>query len=101
MPPPPSASAASRFCTALTRYCWTLTPPPISRVHILTSEPVPGGCTMTTVGASCEVHLMLRGLVDVGKEVARLEEKIEKLDGQIAKVKKMMDMENYEEKVCC
>ena len=54
---------------------------------------------MTTVGANCEVHLMLRGLVDVGKEVARLEDKIEKLDGQIAKIQKVMDMENYVEKV--
>ena len=55
---------------------------------------------MTTVGASCEVHLMLRGMVDVGKEVSRLDDKIEKLNAQIAKVKKMMDIENYEEKVC-
>ena len=66
---------------------------------MLTSEPVPGGCTMTTVGASCEVHLMLRGLVDAEKEIVRLDEKIEKLDGQIAKIKKGMSIENYEEKV--
>ena len=66
---------------------------------MLTSEPVPGGCTMTTVGASCEVHLMLRGLVDAEKEIVRLDEKIEKLDGQIAKIKKGMSIENYKEKV--
>ena len=65
----------------------------------MTSDPVPGGCTMTTVGASCEVHLMLRGLVDVAKEISRLEEKIDKLDTQISKLKKTMSMENYEQKV--
>ena len=54
---------------------------------------------MATVGASCEVHLMLRGMVDVGKELAKLEEKIEKLDGLIAKMKKSMSIDNYEEKV--
>ena len=54
---------------------------------------------MATVGASCEVHLMLRGMVDVAKEVARLEDKIDKLDGQIAKMKKSMTIDNYEEKV--
>ena len=68
-----------------------------SRIHILTSEAVPGGCTMATVGASCEVHLMLHGLVDVEKEVTRLEDKIEKLN---AKVNKLTSIENYEEKVC-
>ena len=64
------------------------------------SEAVPGGCTMATVGASCEVHLMLHGLVDVEKEVTRLEDKIEKLNVQIAKVNKLTSIENYEEKVC-
>ena len=42
---------------------------------------------------------MLRGMVDVGKELAKLEEKIEKLDGLIAKMRKSMSVENYEEKV--
>ncbi len=69
------------------------------RVEVLTSGDIPGGCTMTTVGASCEVHLMLRGMVDVAKEVARLDEKIEKLTGQISKMKKSMAIENYEERV--
>lgn len=71
-----------------------------SKVHILTTETVPGGCTMTTVGASCEVHLMLRGMVpDVDQEIARLETKMGKLDTQIHTVTQKMEMENYEEKV--
>ena len=56
---------------------------------------------MTTIGATCEVHLMLRGMVDAEKEVARLEEKIQKLDGQVDKLKKTMSIEGYEDKVCC
>lgn len=55
---------------------------------------------MTTVGANCEVHLMLRGMVpDVDKEIARLENKIGKLDAQIATSTQKMNIENYEEKV--
>ena len=69
------------------------------RVHVLTSEPAPDGCTMTTVGAGCEVHLMLRGLVDVPREVARLEDKMNGLDKMIAKFRKSMSIEHYEEKV--
>lgn len=66
---------------------------------MLTSEAVPEGCTMTTVGSSCEIHLMLRGLIDVPREVARLEGKIESLDELIAKFRKAMNIKNYEEKV--
>ena len=70
-------------------------------MHLLTSEPVLSGCTMSTVGATCEVHLMLRGMVDAEKEVARLEEKIQKLNGQVDKIKKTMSIEGYEDKVQC
>jgi len=66
---------------------------------VLTSDLVPEGCTMTTVGASCEVHLMLRGLVDVPKEVGRLDTKITGLDSALAKLMKSMSIENYEDKV--
>ncbi len=66
---------------------------------MVTSEPIPEGCTMATVGANCEVHLMLRGMVDVEKEISRLQQKIDKLDGQISKLKKTMSIENYENKV--
>lgn len=69
------------------------------RVHLLRSEPVPSGCTMSTVGATCEVHLMLRGMVDAEKEVARLVEKIQKLDIQGDKLKKITSIDGYEEKV--
>ena len=54
---------------------------------------------MTTVGATCEVHLMLRGMVDAEKEVARLQEKIEKLNLQTDKLRKAMSIDGYEEKV--
>ena len=54
---------------------------------------------MATVGHQCEVHLLLRGLVDVGKEVARLEDNITKLSSQLEKMAETMSIENYEEKV--
>ena len=42
---------------------------------------------------------MLRGMVDAEKEVARLEEKIQKLDIQADKLKKTTSIEGYEDKV--
>ena len=65
----------------------------------MSGTPVPSGCTMATVGHQCEVHLQLKGLVDVSKEVARLEDKISTLSSQLEKLAVSMSIENYEEKV--
>lgn len=55
---------------------------------------------MTTVGSSCEIHMQLKGLVDVPKEISRLEETIDKKESQRAKLMKDVTMEDYEKKVC-
>ena len=54
---------------------------------------------MTTVGSSCEVYMQLRGLVDIPKEIARLEENIDKRSTQCEKLIKVTEVEGYEEKV--
>ena len=54
---------------------------------------------MTTVGSSCEVYMQLRGLVDIPKEIARLEENIDKRSTQREKLIKVTEVEGYEEKV--
>ena len=71
----------------------------LHRMHLLQSEAAPGGCTMATVGHMCEVHLLLKGMVDADKEIVKLEEKVAKIDGQLAKLAKTMSIENYQEKV--
>ena len=54
---------------------------------------------MATVGASCEVQLLLQGLVDVSKEVRKLEGKMAGLDVAMAKLVEANNMDNYEERV--
>ena len=54
---------------------------------------------MQTVGDKCEVHMMLRGLVDVPREISRLQEKITKLSMQLDKLQTAMAAEGYEAKV--
>ena len=51
---------------------------------------------MMTVGASYEVHLLLRGLVD---KVGKLEGKMAGLDVAMAKLMEAMNVDNYEERV--
>ena len=70
----------------------------VGTVH-LTFDPAPSGCTMATVGSECEVHLLLKGQVDVEKEVTKIEGKISKLEAQLEKLLKTMSINNYEEKV--
>ena len=69
------------------------------RLEIGTNVPHPEGCTMQTLGNKCQVYVLLKGLVDVPKEIARLEEKLQKLEGQIDKLVERMTIEGYEEKV--
>lgn len=68
-------------------------------VHIILGKDTPPGCTMQTIGDKCEVHVMLRGLVDVDREIGRLQEKITKLSIQLDKLQTAMATEGYEQKV--
>ncbi len=70
----------------------------VGAVH-LTLDPAPSGCTMATVGSNCEIHLLLKGMVDIAKEVSKIETKIGKLDSQVERLMKAMSIDNYEEKV--
>ena len=59
---------------------------------------------MQTLGNKCQIFILLKGLIDVPREVARIEEKLQKLEGQMAKLVASMNIEGYEEKVsslCC
>ena len=68
-------------------------------VQIILGKDTPAGCTMQTVGDKCEVHVMLRGLVDTAREISRLQEKISKLSLQLDKLQTAMGTEGYEQKV--
>ena len=54
---------------------------------------------MQTLGNKCQVYVLLKGLVDVPKEIVRLEEKLQKLQEQIGKLVEKMSIDGYEEKV--
>ena len=74
------------------------------RLTIGTALPHPEGCTVQTLGNKCQIFILLKGLIDVPREVARIEEKLQKLEGQMAKLVASMNIEGYEEKVsslCC
>jgi len=63
------------------------------------AEQPPAGCAIQTVSAICEVHLLLKGILDVDKEVAKLQEKKAKLMADHDKLHQLADSDDYCTKV--
>ena len=63
------------------------------------AEQPPVGCAIQTVSAKCEVHLLLKGIVDVDKEVAKLQEKKAKLTADCDKLHQVIESDDYCTKV--
>lgn len=62
-------------------------------------EQPPNGCTILTVTGQCEVHLLLKGLIQVDKELLKLEKKKTQLLQAIEKLNQAMNANDYETKV--
>ncbi|XP_064801935.1 valine--tRNA ligase-like isoform X5 [Oncorhynchus masou masou] len=60
---------------------------------------VPEGCAVAIASDRCTVHLMLRGLIDLEKEMAKLTMKKGELEKTMDKLRKKMDKSDYKEKV--
>ncbi|XP_041708701.2 valine--tRNA ligase [Coregonus clupeaformis] len=60
---------------------------------------VPEGCAVAIASDRCTVHLMLKGLIDLEKEVAKLTVKKGELEKQMDKLREKMDKSDYKEKV--
>ncbi|XP_071802755.1 valine--tRNA ligase-like [Asterias amurensis] len=70
-----------------------------SAVHCLVGTAPPSGCAMATVSDKCEVHLLLKGLIDSEKEIVKLTQRIEKLEVQRNKLQQAMAVADYATKV--
>ncbi|XP_076309887.1 valyl-tRNA synthetase [Tachypleus tridentatus] len=70
-----------------------------AKVDILDGENPPCGCAVVHVSDLCEAHLMLKGVVDIAKEISRLQQKQEKLQYQAKKLKAALEASDYEIKV--
>lgn len=68
-----------------------------SSTEIVKEAPI--GCAILTISSNCEVHLMLKGIIEVDKEIGKLEKKREQLQQTITKLKQKMSVEDYEKKV--
>ncbi|XP_076436841.1 valine--tRNA ligase-like [Babylonia areolata] len=68
-------------------------------VHFLCQVAPPAGCAMLTVSAHCEAHVMLKGVINVEKEVGKLQTKKETLNKQLKKLQDAAATPTYLTKV--
>lgn len=68
-------------------------------VKVIMSDLPPEGCAMSTVSAKCEIHMMLKGLIDVEKEITKLEDKKKRLESTAKKLEEAAAKPDYEAKV--
>lgn len=59
----------------------------------------PSGCAILAINAQFQIHLMLKGIIEADKEIAKLEKKRDQLQQTIAKLQQKMALEDYEKKV--
>lgn len=62
-------------------------------------ENIPDGCTIITVSDKCEVHLLLKGLIEPSKEITKLQKKIDFLKSTEKKLTQAMNAADYTTKV--
>lgn len=67
-----------------------------SKVVLTTS---PEGCTIITVSDKCEVHLLLKGLIEPEKELLKMQKKMEFLTSTKVKLDQAMSIQEYLTKV--
>ncbi|KAL4616796.1 valine-tRNA ligase-like [Arapaima gigas] len=60
---------------------------------------IPEGCAVAIASDRCTVHLLLKGLIDTEKEVAKLGAKQAELEKQMERLKEKMLKSDYKEKV--
>ncbi|XP_068610674.1 valine--tRNA ligase [Brachionichthys hirsutus] len=68
-------------------------------IPLTANQPVPEGCAVAIASDRCTVNLMLKGLIDVEKEVSKLMAKKCDLEKQMEKLREKMAKSDYKEKV--
>ncbi|XP_030852939.1 valine--tRNA ligase [Strongylocentrotus purpuratus] len=88
------------IATLLTPYTDTIqTLTTSSKVILQVKDALPAGCAMATVSDKCEVHMLLKGLVDPSKELAKLKQRQTNLTNQKDRLQKAMEVDGYLTKV--
>jgi valyl-tRNA synthetase len=70
-----------------------------SIVFLNSQEQAPVGCAFSVLSDKCKLYILLKGIIDIDKEEAKLGKKKELLNQQIESLRKEQAKENYETRV--
>lgn len=82
----------------LQRFAAELATMSYSEVMFISEEP-PVGCAILTISGACIVHLMLKGLIEVDKEIEKLTKKKDNLKSTVGKLEQAIATPDYTTKV--
>ncbi|XP_063054552.1 valine--tRNA ligase isoform X4 [Engraulis encrasicolus] len=90
-----TASLVDRFALQLQTLSYSQTIRPVTGGD----QDIPQGCAVAIASDRCSVHLMLKGLIDVEKEVSKLSSKRCDLEKVVSKLREKMEKADYTHKV--
>lgn len=70
-----------------------------SKVELANASSIPIGCAILPISDKCQVHLLLKGLIDTSKEIEKLKKKSDLLTQTVEKLNKAISVADYETKV--
>lgn len=82
----------------LQRFAAELSTMSYSEIAFINEQP-PVGCAILTISGACIVHLMLKGLIEVDKEIEKLTKKKDNLMSTVGKLEQAMATPDYTVKV--
>ncbi|AWO96362.1 putative valine--tRNA ligase-like isoform 3 [Scophthalmus maximus] len=91
---PATVSLVQKYCLQIQTLSYSQ-----AIITLPTNKPVPEGCAVAIASDRCTVNLMLKGLIDVEKEVAKLMTKRGDLEKQMEKLRERMVKNDYKEKL--
>lgn len=59
---------------------------------------IPSGCVLTAIVPNLNVHLLVKGMIDIDNEIAKYQKKLDKVKGSLANLEKIMNAADYESK---
>lgn len=68
-----------------------------SALHFDQTPPI--GCAILTISGQCETHLLLKGLIQVDKEIQKMEKQQKQLQQTLEKLNQLLASADYEKKV--
>ncbi|QPG73509.1 valine--tRNA ligase [Brettanomyces nanus] len=71
----------------------------VSEVTVVSSAAdVPKGCVLDAASPDCNVHLMVKGAIDIDVEIGKVHKKLSKTEGALKNLTKVMNAEDYQVK---